>query len=501
MDEFDTKFLTDVVGHIYETAADPQHWQEFVTVLERAYPHSRVTLFGHEPGRPASSLRVSENYDPDDLKAYIDHHAKTSPYLARVHNIPVGQPACSEMMITDEELTKTEHYNEYMRPRRLGHYATGMVIDRGPGRFTGLSIADHRNDADRRARQLKLVEILGPHLMRALRLHRAIAAQKATGDAAQAALDRWVHAALVLNSQGGLVAINHVAELLLQRDDGLRLGRDGQLRCVDETRTRALDAAIRKCAAIAGAMDVKICQPDLDGVVLPRPSGAAPLRAMMWPLPFLGAATSSEFGAGTVLLVIFDPDQVQRTPVGWLAQQYGLTPAEQRLAEAIINGVPLAEAAERLGIQESTARTRLKIIQAKTDCRRQVDLVRLAHAMPAVRQDDPLLHRPADETARAERQQQRDADGQRGGHDREHRERPGALEHRQQCERDQRGGDAIHRPGGGNDRRAQPGRKSLGRVDVDHHDVDRADQLEGDAGRHQRQRRGAGRKRQAKQRH
>jgi DNA-binding CsgD family transcriptional regulator len=159
------------------------------------------------------------------------------------------------------------------------------------------------------------------------------------------------------------------------------------------------DTAIRKCAAIATAMDVK-CQPDLDGVVLPRPSGAAPLRAMMWPLPFLGDTTSSEFGAGTVLMVIFDPDQVQRTPVGWLARQYGLTPSEHRLAEAIINGVPLAEAAEQLGIQESTARTRLKIIQAKTDCRRQVDLVRLAHSMPAVSQDDPLLHRPADQAAR-----------------------------------------------------------------------------------------------------
>jgi DNA-binding CsgD family transcriptional regulator len=443
---------------------------------------------------------VSQNYDPDDLQAYVDHHAKTSPYLARVHKLPVGQPARSEMLITDEELTKTAHYNEYVRPRRLGHYATGMVVDRGPGRFTGLSIADHRDDADRRARQMKLVEVLGPHLMRAFRLRRAFTAQKATGDAAQAALDRWVHPALVLNSQRGLVAINRAAELLLQRDDGLRLGRDGQLRCVDETRTRALDAAIRKCAAIATAMDVK-CQPDLDGVVLPRPSGAAPLRAMMWPLPFLGDATSSEFGAGTVLMVIFDPDQVQRTPVGWLAQQYGLTPSEQRLAEAIINGVPLAEAAEQLGIQESTARTRLKIIQAKTDCRRQVDLVRLAHAMPAVRQDDALLHRPADEAARAERQEQRDAGDKRGGHDREHRQRAGALENRQQCERDQRGSDTIHRPGGGNDRRAQPGRKSLGRVDVQHHDVDRADQLERDAAGHQRQRRGAGRKRQAKQRH
>jgi DNA-binding CsgD family transcriptional regulator len=45
--------------------------------------------------------------------------------------------------------------------------------------------------------------------------------------------------------------------------------------------------------------------------------------------------------------------------------------------------VPLAEAAEQLGIKLLTARTRLKIIQGKTGCSRQTDLVRLAMSMPA----------------------------------------------------------------------------------------------------------------------
>jgi DNA-binding CsgD family transcriptional regulator len=48
--------------------------------------------------------------------------------------------------------------------------------------------------------------------------------------------------------------------------------------------------------------------------------------------------------------------------------------------------VPLADAAEQLGIQLSTARTRLKIVQTKTNCRRQVDLVRLALSLPSFRE-------------------------------------------------------------------------------------------------------------------
>jgi DNA-binding CsgD family transcriptional regulator len=341
-------------------------------------------LFEHDKRLPGRTLKVSENYDPADMRAYVEHHVKTSPYIARVNKVPIGLASQSETMIGDEELCKTEYYNEYVRPRRLGHYATGMVLDRSPERIVALAIADHRNDADRRAHQFRLVEMLGPHLMRAYRLHRAFAAQKATGDAAQAAFDRWTHAALVLSAEGSVVSINRAAELLLKKANGLQLGRNGELRCIDEARTRALDVAIRKCAAIAMAMDTNARRSDLDGVALPRPSGAAPLRAMMWPLPFLGDTAASEFGRAAVLLVIFNPDHVQRTPVGWLAQQFGLTPSEQRLTDAIVNGVPLTEAAEQLGIRVSTARTRLKTIQTKTDCHRQVDLVRLALSLPTV---------------------------------------------------------------------------------------------------------------------
>jgi DNA-binding CsgD family transcriptional regulator len=488
MDELEPQFLIDVIGHIYEAAADPDHWQELVTMLERAYPHSRVTLFAHEQGQPLQKLSVSKNFNEDDLKAYAEHHITTSPYVPLGYQLPIGVTTKSESMVSDRILKKTEHYNEYVKPRGLGHYATGMVIERGPNRMVALSLADQKNDETRRARQFKLMETLGPHLMRAFRLRRAFATQAAAANATKAALDRWVHAALVLNSDGSIVAINHAAELLLRRSDGLRLGRDGQLRCADDIRTRALNDAIRKCAAISAGVEANAAE--IDGVALPRPSGAAALRAMMWPLPFLGGSSVADYGSASVLMVIFDPDQMQRTPVGWLAQQYGLTPSEQRLTEAIINGVPLSEAAEQLGIRESTARTRLKIIQAKTDCHRQVDLVRLALSLPALRQDDRgLMQGSAGEAARTEDRNQSGAGKQSNGDDREHGQRAGAFEQWQQGERNERGYDPVDRPGRGTDNSADPGRKSLRSVDTHADDVDRAQHLEDQAGRHQQKRR------------
>jgi DNA-binding CsgD family transcriptional regulator len=387
IDEFDPLFLTELVGHIYEAALDPRHWNELLAELERIYPDSRVTLFGHENGRPCEPLTAHRNFAADDLRAYVDYYVRNSPYVAAARTAPVGRALYSEEMVRDAELKSTEHYHDFVKPRRLGHYATGVLIERRPNGMTALSLADHKDDADRRGRQFRLMELLAPHLKRAVRLHRTAASQRMAGDAAQAAFDRWTHPAFALNSIGRVVVMNRAAEKLLQHGDGLWLGRDGTLRSIDETRTRALDVAVRKCAAMSGAMDAGRRCDDLDGIALPRLSGAAPLRAMISPLPFLGGAAAGELAPGSVLLVIFDADAISRTPVDWMARQFGLTPAEQRLTEAIINGVPLNEAAEQLGIRVSTARTRLKAIQTKTHCRRQVDLVRLALSLPALRQD------------------------------------------------------------------------------------------------------------------
>jgi DNA-binding CsgD family transcriptional regulator len=108
---------------------------------------------------------------------------------------------------------------------------------------------------------------------------------------------------------------------------------------------------------------------------------------MISPLPPLDVEPAAEFAKGSVLLLLFDPDNVPRTFIDWIGRQFGLTPAEQRLAEQLVNGVPLADAAEALGIRVTTARTRLKAIQAKTHCHRQSDLVRLALSIPALRRD------------------------------------------------------------------------------------------------------------------
>ncbi|ATQ42912.1 hypothetical protein CSW64_11085 [Caulobacter mirabilis] len=334
-----------------------------------------MMLFGHENGRPTSALTFHRNFADGDVRAYAEHFVDTSPYVERgLTKLPVGRARLSEAVISNDDLARTEFYNDFIRARGLGCYAAGVIIERNQRRSVALSLADHKDDADRRQGQLRLLDLLTPHIARAFRLHGLLDRERQQGRAALLVFETWAHAALLLSSDGRLVTMNRAAEQMAALRDGIALSRDGRLRATTETANAALDQAIFACAA--GGPHIAV-----NGLALPRLSGGF-LNAMISPLP---QGAECDGALGKVLVILVDADAERRTPIQWITTRYGLAPAEARLAALLVQGDTLAEAASALGIKLSTARTRLKAVQAKTGCHRQADLVRLALSMPVLR--------------------------------------------------------------------------------------------------------------------
>ncbi len=68
-----------------------------------------------------------------------------------------------------------------------------------------------------------------------------------------------------------------------------------------------------------------------------------------------------------------------------LAELYGLSSAESRLAAALARGRKLTELAVEFGVQVTTLRTQLSSVLKKCDVERQSDLIRLIFSIPVVR--------------------------------------------------------------------------------------------------------------------
>jgi DNA-binding CsgD family transcriptional regulator len=100
-----------------------------------------------------------------------------------------------------------------------------------------------------------------------------------------------------------------------------------------------------------------------------------------------------QIGKDVPVAVIFisDPDREPVSEACIFAELFGLTPAEARLARILAAGDSLKDAAEQLAVAESTVKSQLKSIFAKTDTSRQSQLVRLVLlTLPHIRQSQVL---------------------------------------------------------------------------------------------------------------
>jgi DNA-binding CsgD family transcriptional regulator len=114
-------------------------------------------------------------------------------------------------------------------------------------------------------------------------------------------------------------------------------------------------------------------------MAIPRTSGR-PLQILVYPFH-----SSSRFADEYLCAIVFlsDPDIKMRSRSAILTGVYRLSPAECRLADYLVQGLELAEAAERMRITLATARFMLKCIFRKTETHRQSELVRLLVRLPA----------------------------------------------------------------------------------------------------------------------
>ena len=189
------------------------------------------------------------------------------------------------------------------------------------------------------------------------------------GDGLHAALDLLGVAVFVLDGRSHLIDANCAARALLDAGNGLRrLG--GMITAV------SLEDAARLQAAIAHASS-----DDITGVLQQAPVLAVRrkgLRPLSVAVMRGNAAGSNKFeGEGLVVIHAVDPQGDTDRALLATCTIFGLTGAEARLARLLVGGASLAEAAERLRIQEPTARTYLKQMFLKTGTNRQAALVRL----------------------------------------------------------------------------------------------------------------------------
>jgi DNA-binding CsgD family transcriptional regulator len=82
------------------------------------------------------------------------------------------------------------------------------------------------------------------------------------------------------------------------------------------------------------------------------------------------------------MLVLHDGNQIGPCDPFILQEMFGLTPAEADVAVLLTQGVAVAEIARRRQVSITTVRSQVSGLKAKTETKREADLVRRLLALP-----------------------------------------------------------------------------------------------------------------------
>jgi len=373
--------LSDLLLDVYEAAATPQHWSKFLENAARELDATKAALHVHYFA-PSDTVRTAQGscavaigYDASALADYATYYATRDVYVQRIRErFPVGIHAGTmEDLLTSSEFRGTEIYHDFCRPNEV-FYNCWSAVEQNDGIAAGLGFIRPEKAKPFEAKDANLLKLLNPHLAKAFRLQHII--EKLTGDskALLAGVAQFDFGVIALDSEGRITNFSTAAKCLLDQQDGIRIFA-GRLEAVQPVEDQRLQEIL---ASATQVIESPHRLPE-NTLLLSRKSDKKPLQLTAF--PFVSSELIFE-QRPRVLVFLSDPSSKPTSRAAVLRELYGLTPAESRLADLLLQGYEVREAANHLRTTLETTRFHLKRVLAKTGTRRQAELMRLMLSLP-----------------------------------------------------------------------------------------------------------------------
>ncbi len=369
------RLLHRAIDGLYEAATEPTAWTATLDLFDQLFGANSAHMFLWDE---AASARVASNRSNSfaDNHPEWDHFHRMNPRREILRSLPLATPMNCADYIDDRAVSRSEYFTDYSLPagRRylLGTYAykennitTAFAVMRSPG----------QQPFD--ATETSLLAQIMPHLRRVAHIDRRMRAARQAGSLIGAALDRLTDAVLVVDAGTRIIRTNFAAEEMLAASSVL-CSRQGRFQATDESNTAKLRNLIENAAQLKKEDDG-----DSGGAMaLDLPDGR---RWVVVVAPLLPRTAIFDLTDRRLALVVVSKVQTSASVQRHLRAAFQLTPAEARLAERIISGTTLAEAASELEVQLTTLRTQLKSIFLKADTQRQGELMQLGALFDKIR--------------------------------------------------------------------------------------------------------------------
>lgn len=323
------------------------------------------------PRRVINTMFV-EGIEPEHIASYLEHYVTIDPWLKAMEEVSHGRVCTTEKNHPSANLSNSEFYNDWLSHQDNLKAATGIRIDIDPRNSVIVCLhypVRHAPVLDRTA--TAVLNRVKPALINAVRSAAMLRSGLEQSTWLGSLLEHIGDSALLVDARLRICEANSRAIGAMEHGE-IYSGAGNILMLRDPAAQRWLEE--KTCEVLAGkgmseAVATFITDNQVYRISMTRPlDHGGPDGLLVHPrshvLVMIKSLTSG--------LLHLDGEALRLA--------YGLTPAEIRLCETLVNGCSLKESAYRLQISEGTVRQRAKAVFSKTGARRQGELIaRIMH--------------------------------------------------------------------------------------------------------------------------
>jgi DNA-binding CsgD family transcriptional regulator/PAS domain-containing protein len=361
--------LNTLIGQIYESVLHPEIWNETLAQIAAAlcplnWESAFILWEGTNP--PRARFVAETGLAAGVQEMYLAVYAGMHPLSQNLLHYRNGSVVDSHAVLTREEFESSALARDFLKPWGIDRLIAVMLDRRGGERLCLILPGPGDRDVSGLLRGLR---VLAPHLQRALRISERLSTLELASSAAKVAADQSPFAIFSLDLDRKILAANNQAA---------RYVRAGAISIIDNKLT-LLDRNGQK----------KL----IDLINTPPPAGIAfqTVAANGTECPVLGARIEQQkaqqlggitLGAAVILTLGSAPGETPVVAINRVAQWFGLTPSEARLAVAIAAGQSLKDYAAERASSLNAVRFLLKGVFRKSGASSQAQLVAMLASLP-----------------------------------------------------------------------------------------------------------------------
>ena len=375
MKDVSLETITATVGSIYEAAYDQERWQDAIRVLGDIFGASRACIVQviANPDGSRFARAVGSFTDPAFETLAVLEAAAEDPLTFSMAGQPPGKVYRRRDIIDEGAFRRRQLWCDWMGPRQMDEAVNCNLAISGKT-FWSLDVSRMTKFGAFQSPEIDLLQKVIPHVVRAGQIGEMLE----RAGAISSIYANMPFGVLVVDVDLRVLHMNDSAEALLGRRVmplALKQGRIAVANLFDAR--RLLEAVVDSCREpLQGA-------PAMGGtMVLPaRQSQSAGPRLLVSVAPLPASRKYGMDGRPCAAMMVRElgaepVDGLQRA----LPSLFDLSPAEAKLAAALVSGKALKEAAADQNIQVTTARRYLDVIFHKTNTHRQGELIALLKA-------------------------------------------------------------------------------------------------------------------------